>query len=74
MARVLHLWKGGTPDLARATIAQAVAAGDEVTVGTLAGTTLDDLPPGVARRRIPEDLDYDALLELVFASDHVVTW
>ena len=74
MARVLHLWKGGSPDLVRTVVAQHVAAGDEVTVGALAGATLDGLPAGVALRRVPQDLDYDGLLDLVFAADHVVTW
>lgn len=74
MARVLHLWKGGVPDLLRSAIVQHVAAGDEVIVGTLAGAALEGLPDGVTIHRVPQDLDYDGLLDLVFAADHVVTW
>jgi hypothetical protein len=74
MARVLHLWKGGDLTLAHAVIAQQLASGDEVTVGVLADPAPDPLPAGVIVHRFGDDPDYAALLDLLFAADHVITW
>jgi hypothetical protein len=73
MARVLHLVKGAD-SLAVAVVAHQRAAGDEVTVALLAGAAPPPLPDGVTVRRVPEDLDYAALLEAIFAADQVVAW
>lgn len=74
MARVLHLLKGAYTDLARTTMAHALAAGDEITVVLLPGSPAITLPTGVRAKRVPEELSYEGLLELVFASDQVLTW
>jgi hypothetical protein len=73
MAHVLHLVKGERA-LAAVTIARQAAAGDDVTVALLQGAAAPDVPAGVAVRRVPEDVDYPQLVDLVFAADHVVTW
>jgi hypothetical protein len=74
MAAALHLLKGGDASLALAVVAHQLEAGDRVTIALLPGASAPVLPPGVAVRRLPDDLSYDELLELVFAADHVVTW
>lgn len=73
MAAVLHLLKGD-PDLTLAAIAAQLAAGDRVTVTLLPGAPVPELPPGVQVRRVPDDLSYDQLLDLIFASDQVTAW
>jgi hypothetical protein len=74
MARALHLVKSADHVLALATIRAQVEAGDTVTVAVLPGGTAPPLPAGVALRRVPDDLGWAALLDLVFDADHVVTW
>jgi hypothetical protein len=74
MARALHLFKGEHGVEASAVIARAVAAGDQVEVALLAGAAVPTLPAGVAVHRVPDELSYDRLVELVFAADAVVTW
>lgn len=74
MDRVLHLLKGHDVALAVAVIARQVTAGDAVTVALLPGGGAPTLPPGVTARRVPDELSYRALLDLVFEADHVVTW
>ncbi|MGH7275531.1 MAG: hypothetical protein ACREIY_00735 [Candidatus Rokuibacteriota bacterium] len=74
MAAVLHLIKGADATLARAVIEQSLAAGDRVTVALLPGAAAPDLPPGVSVHRVPADLSYADLLELIFDSNHVITW
>ncbi len=74
MARALHLVKSADHALALATIRAQVEAGDTVTVAVLPGGTAPALPAGVALRRVPDDLGWEALLDLVFDADHVVTW
>jgi hypothetical protein len=32
------------------------------------------LPAGAAVKRFGPDLDYNTLLDLIFESDHVITW
>lgn len=74
MSRVLHLFKGAHTGEAVAVIAPQAAAGDEVTVALVGGAAPPPLPPGVTVHRVPEDVSYERLLELIFAADHVVTW
>ncbi len=73
MARVLHLFKGDHAGEAAAVIGAQLAAGDVVTVALLDAAE-PELPAGVTLRRVPSELPYAKLVELVFASDHVVTW
>jgi hypothetical protein len=75
MATVLHLLKGeDASGLALATIEGQRAAGDTVTVALLHHAPAPKLPDGVRVHRVPADLTYEGLLELVFAADHVITW
>ncbi|MBI3637536.1 MAG: hypothetical protein HY216_15195 [Candidatus Rokubacteria bacterium] len=74
MASVVHLLRRGDPALAAAVMARQLAQGDTVTAALLTGASADGLPPGVALRRVPGDLSHEALLELIFAADNVVTW
>jgi hypothetical protein len=73
MARFLHLLKRDSPSLAAAVVEQnRREAGAEVTVVLLEEGI--DGPKGVTVRTLGSDLDYGRLLELIFESDHVVTW
>jgi hypothetical protein len=74
MGRVLHLLKGGDPTLALAVLAQQQAAGDEITVALLPGAPALALPAGLAVRRVPGELSWEALLERIFEADQVITW
>jgi len=74
MPRVLHLLKTADPGLAVTVIARQAAAGDAVTVALLPGAGAPALPPGVTAQRVPDELSYPALLDLVFHADHVITW
>jgi hypothetical protein len=74
MARVLHLIKSADHALALATIDQQRQAGDAITVAVLPGGVAPSLEASVTLRRVPDDLSWEALLDLVFESDHVVTW
>lgn len=73
MARYLHLLKYDSPPLAAAVIDRhRREPGADVTVVRLDGAT--SAPAGLAVQTIGTDLDWAQLLELIFASDHVVTW
>ena len=74
MSTVLHLLKRPATTLTRAVIDQHVRAGDRVSVVLLPGAVASDFPPGVQVRRLDADLSYAALLDLIFDSDHVITW
>ena len=75
MARFLHLVKGDSPPLAATVAARNLdEPGGDVTVVVLPGAAAPSLPAGVAVKRLGVDLDYGGLLDLIFASDHVVTW
>ena len=74
MARQLHVFKGDRAPIAAAVIAPQIAAGDEVTVAVLGNATPPPLPAEVTVHRIPGELSYDALVELIFAADSVITW
>ncbi|HYS17529.1 MAG TPA: hypothetical protein VET45_11440 [Candidatus Binatia bacterium] len=71
---MLHLLKSPDTALARVVLGQQVRAGDRVTVVLLPGGAAPDLPDGVPLRRLDGDLSYSQLLDLIFESDHVVTW
>jgi len=74
MATVLHLVKSPEVTLVLTSIHHQVAAGDGVTVALLHGAPVPAVPAGVRLLRVPEQLSHDGLLDLIFASDHVVTW
>ena len=74
MPRFLHLIKRDSPPLAADIVArQLQEPGAEVTVVLLDGAA-PSWPPGLAVKRLGADLDHDKLLDLIFESDHVVTW
>ena len=74
MATVLHLVKGPASAVALEAIRQQTTAGDRVTVIRLEGADAPDVPATVSVRRVPEDLAYADLLDLVFAADQVIAW
>ena len=74
MARALHVFKGDHGAEAGVAIAHAVAAGDQVEVAIVGGATAPPLPDGVTVHRVPDEVSYATLVELIFAADHVVTW
>jgi hypothetical protein len=74
MAMVLHLLKGGETSLALATIEAQLAAGDKVAVALLHDVAAPQLPASVGVLRVPQDASWERLLEMIFASDHVITW
>jgi hypothetical protein len=76
MARFVHLLKSDSSALAAPIIEEnSRQPGAEVTVVLLEGAGDPPLPAGVRVRRLAaDDLDYSSLLDLIFASDHVVTW
>ena len=74
MPSFLHLLKNDSPPLAATVIEQNLRqAGAQVTIVLLDGAAAS-LPAGAEIKRLGPDLDYDALLDLIFESDHVVTW
>lgn len=73
MAAVLHLLGEGDASLAVSVIEGQLAAGDRVTVA-LIGEVAPPLPPGLEVHRVPAELSYSRLLDLIFAADHVITW
>jgi len=73
MARFLHLLKHDSPPMAAAVVEQnRREPGAAVTVVLLEEAI--DAPKGVTVKTLGSDLDYGQLLELIFESDHVVTW
>ena len=74
MQSFLHLVKSDSPPVANAVIERNLREpGAHVTVVLLDGTHAA-LPAGAAVKRLGPDLDYNTLLDLIFESDHVVTW
>lgn len=75
MATFLHLLK---PDSAPAALpvieAQRQQPGAEVMVVLLDGGRPATLPADLPVRRLGDDLDYAGLLDLIFQSDHVISW
>lgn len=74
MAAVLHLIKSADAGLARAAIEHQQAAGDAVSVAVLHGAPAPEVPAGVRVFRVPDDLSWDRLLDLIFEADQVVAW
>lgn len=74
MRGILHILTAPDDALARVAIEQGARAGERVTVVCLPGAGRPALPPGVAVRRLPEELSYDGLLALIFEADDVLTW
>ena len=74
MQSFLHLVKGDSPPVANAVIERNLREpGAHVTV-VLLDAAHATLPAGATVKRLGPDLDYNALLDLIFESDHVVTW
>lgn len=74
MPSFLHLLKNDSPPLAATVIEHNLRqAGAKVTIVLLGGAAAS-LPAGAEIKRLGPDLDYNALLDLIFESDHVVTW
>jgi hypothetical protein len=74
MATVLHLVKGESNALIEPTIGQQLGAGDRVVVALLEGAAAPACPDGVRLHRVPEELDYGHLIDLVFEADRVIAW
>ena len=74
MARRLHLFKGDHAATVAAVVAPQLAAGDEVTIALLGGAAPPPVPAAATVRRVPDDLSYDGLAQLIFAVDAVVSW
>ncbi len=76
MAGVLHLLKPDASPLAAPVItAMQRESETPVTVVLLAGAVAPALAPGITVRRLADgDLDYSALLDLIFEADRVITW
>ena len=74
MRSFLHLVKADSPPLANAVIERNLGEpGARVTIVLLDGARAP-VAAGAAVKRLGPDLDYNALLDLIFESDHVVTW
>jgi hypothetical protein len=74
MAHVLHVLKGDHVRDMLATIEPQLRAGDRVTIALLGDAAAPPLPESVDTRRVPDEISYDELIELIFAADSVVTW
>jgi len=74
MPAVLHLVDGAATPLALDTIHKQTAAGDRITVVLLEGAPAGDFPHQARIHRLPGDVSYDDLLDLVFAADQVIAW
>ena len=74
MPSFLHLVKADSPPLASVVIERNLREpGARVTVVLLDGARAP-VSAGATVKRLGHDLDYDTLLDLIFESDHVVTW
>jgi hypothetical protein len=74
MARALHVLKGDHTAQATAVIAAQRMAGDEVTVALIGAAEAPTLPEGVTVHRVPDDVSWERLLELIFEAESAVTW
>jgi hypothetical protein len=74
MPTVLHLL-GHNASASRAVpvIAGQLAAGDAVTVAVV-GAATPPLPPGTEVRRVPADVSWDDLVDLIFTADQTFSW
>ena len=74
MPSFLHLLKADSPALAGDVIERNLREpGARVTV-VLLDSARAPASAGATVKRLGRDLDYNALLDLIFESDHVVTW
>lgn len=73
MGAVLHIVGHANAARAHDVIAAQLAAGDTVTVAVL-GAEPPSLPAGVTAHRVPTELSYDQLLDLVFSAEQVISW
>ena len=74
MSQTIHLLKAVADDVAVATMRRQAEAGDRVIAVFLEGADVRPLPDAVTVRRVPIDVDYATLLELIFESDQVIAW
>jgi hypothetical protein len=76
MPTFLHLVKSDSAPLAAAVIEASTREPDaEITVILLDEAVPPALPPTVRIRRLGAgDLGYSEVLDLIFGSDHVITW
>jgi hypothetical protein len=74
MARTLHLLNGDDNDLAAATIARQIAAGDTVSVVALPGARVPPLPADVVARRAPDEISWEDVLAAMFEAEQVIAW
>jgi hypothetical protein len=73
MATFLHLVGHNNPGPSAAVIAGQVAAGDVVTVAVV-GPSAPTLGPGPTVLRVPEELSWDGLLDLILTTDQTFSW
>ena len=73
MATVLHLVGHNDPRPALPIIAGQLTAGDEVTVAVV-GPAVLPLPPGLTIHRVPTELSWERLLDLIFTADQTFSW
>jgi hypothetical protein len=74
MPRALHVLKGDHTGQAAAVIEAQLAAGDAVTVALIGGIAAPALPERAVVHRVPDEVSWERLLELIFEADSVVTW
>jgi len=74
MARTLHLLNGEDNDLAAATIARQLAAGDTVRVVALPGARIPRLPADLVVRRAPDEISWEDVLTAMFEAEQVIAW
>ena len=75
MTAVLHLLTNGDRTRALPVIERQRGDADtSVAVVLLPGATASPLPDGLVARRVPDELSYEELLDLIFASDQIVAW
>jgi hypothetical protein len=75
MPAALHLLTRADAPLAGGVIERQCREPDTaVTVVLLPGGAAPSLPATVTVRRVPQDLTYREVVDLIFASDHVLTW
>jgi hypothetical protein len=76
MATYLHLLRSDSSPAALPVISEQAREGARrVVVVQMDDAPAPLLPPEVTRHRLgPGGLDHDALLDLIFSSDHVIAW
>ena len=73
MPTVLHLLGHNDPAPALPIILGQLASGDAVTVAML-GPLVPPLPRGLEMRRVPDELSWEQLLDLIFTADQTFSW